>query len=487
MKRRADELEGFFYFFFFFFFFFFFEQTIHIQEDNASASRQKVVDVQEIVASSPARVTHDAEVLAALRIRKTQGVPSPLRMVGVALPEDAKVANSPTSRGAQLLKMAQKREDGSLSRFSISAVQQCAESPSKNSLLDPRRSLFAPPSSPSRPVLQRRSPFASPGRMPAVSPSRMAPQVLSLLPVAAEELYEEFGVVDLLLGLAQQRGEACWWEDISRSAGTMRGENALSILTLEKVESVMPGVWKWAWERRDDRQLLHLRLMNGTVATEAGLVARRAQFRESLLAFSTLKHEEFLLERAELGAPTPGWHPSFVLRIELTPLPPRPIVTTPAATTSARLGFSEAVPTQEDLLEASVNIPASLAHLPKHVVVEARLREELAVKQATPAARLVNSLPGLCESLRSICVVNKRYIWPIVVLCSKIAPANTIHRPGVKEELRAQLEELGRLTDGYVDVFENTHADKGTFVKIEKKGFAEALAKLQAATKNAQG
>ena len=304
---------------------------------------------------------------------------------------------------------------------------------------------------------------------------------------------DDFGVVDTLLGLAQQRGEACWWEDVSRAAGAMRGENGLPSTLLEKVETVMPGIWKWSWERRDDRQQLHLRLMNGTVATEGGLEARRLAFREALLGIARPQHEAFLKAKypdRDPSVSSSGWHPAFVVDVPLTPLPPRPNVAPLSFNfnSASRLGIGDTGVSKEVAEQvASATVPESLSHLPTHMVVEARMRGELAAANAvSDAAKMLSGFPILCESLRSLCVVNKRYVWPFVVLCTKLVPANQIHRPGVKEELRAQLEELGTITGGYVEVFDNTHADGGTYVRVGKKGFAEAMTKLTAALKSAK-
>jgi hypothetical protein len=110
------------------------------------------------------------------------------------------------------------------------------------------------------------------------------------------------------------------------------------------------------------------------------------------------------------------------------------------------------------------------------------LQHAAAARLAAPSgrSRMLQELPALLELLHALCVVNHRRRWPLEQLCEKAAPG-TGHRPAVREGIRAQLEELSRLTEGFCRLVENPHADGGLFVRVEKKGFGEALAKLTAA------
>ncbi len=346
-------------------------------------------------------------------------------------------------------------------------------------LLDARRSLFAAPVSP-RATKAAASPrrLQSPGRNPSTAGHG------ARMPAACEELAEEFAAVEVMAALATQRGDARWWGELARSAATISGARPLTIETAQRVAGVWPEAWRWMWEPRDEHQRHQLRMAEGPAA--ADLEKRLAHFRGALLAWVTAQHAAFLVERGLPPVEPPAvWHPQFAVQWRLGELPARPAPAVFAAPSGAtRLGLSQSNTLTQEEAEAvaTQEVPADLAHLPAHLVTEARMRQETAEKLFTPTARerLHGQLPPLFEELRSLCVVNRRYKWPFDVLCAKLA-ASSVGRPGVKEELRVQLEELGKLTQGFCQVFENTHADGGTFVKLSKRGFREALARLTAA------
>jgi hypothetical protein len=121
-------------------------------------------------------------------------------------------------------------------------------------------------------------------------------------------------------------------------------------------------------------------------------------------------------------------------------------------------------------------VPSELANVDAAVLEKTRLRQE-ALRRLEPVSderRRQEQLPGICEALRTLCHMNKKYCWPLDILAMKLLPS--AGRRGVVEEVRGLLEMLQTQTKGWVVVYENTHADGGTFVKVLKKGFPEALA-----------
>ena len=412
---------------------------------------------------------------------------SPLRAVGPAAA--ASEGQSPNSRGAHLLRLAQQRDEEparSSARFALSAGQQ--EAAAKLALLDARRSLFAAPASPvsGPPPSPRRRTAASPqssplGKAAASAPPPPPPR----LPEECETLAEDFAAVEVLAALAAQRGEARWLSDLTRGAAAIRGGLGPGTETLERVEGVQPGVWRWAWERRDEHALPQLRLLEGPSAAE--LAPRLAAFRATLERLVRVQHAAWLAgcgDAEQMAAARAGFHPAFRMEWPRGALPLRPeLAGVGAASAAARLGVAESSSlAAEEEAVATQEVPPELAHLPAHLVAEARRRQEAARRLAAPSprARLLGRLPGLLEDLRALCVVNRRRRWDLELLCAKLAPGAP-PRAAERAQMRAQLEELARLTDGFCRVFENTHADGGTFVRVEKKGFGEALAKLNAA------
>ena len=275
-----------------------------------------------------------------------------------------------------------------------------------------------------------------------------------------EQLCEEFAAVETMLALGHSRGDAAWWTQLSQGAASLTGGLPPVMETVELVCGVWEEAWVPRWAQHDASRGWQLSLGGGPRGGgEAELRERNRELRNRLVVLSKQSENAAIPRKA---------------------LPDRPVLAETLAV-AQQLGEKE----EETLPQEEANeeiIGEHLSHLDPALVQAARRRAAAAQKRLDPEAgerRRRERLPGLCEQIRGLCALNKRHRWPLVVLIPKLVERSS--RPGVREETLGLLQLLALVTEDWIRVIENTHADGGIFVHVQKKDFPKALAKAVAA------
>lgn len=402
-----------------------------------------------------------------------------------------KSSNSPLhpspggSRGAQLLKKLGGQGEGG--KFSVSALERVETSETQSFPLveesnkrtkkkgreeeqeeedrTSKRKLFAGMSATTGGAATKKVVSMEPPAKIAKGPT---------LPNIYKELEESFNVIELVLSLFKTKGEQPWWSEICKAVSLLTGRAEPSVQVIGAVQSLYPEAWHVAWEVRAEMGPQLSLCSQAKSSNEDEIVRRSTEFRKRLVADLNRKKEQ----SAQSGE-------SFGATFSVSELPARPGGSHSVVVSVKELGVSKpelSSSEKEQLMKEAV--PKELSHVNLDTLLAVRMKQE-SIKRLTTKSeeqKFLEALPSLCEQVRAVCQLNKRFQWPFDVLASKVVRTN-VNRPGVKEKFKEQLQSISKNSDSWCEVYENSHIDGGTYVRINKKrDFKEVMQTLREKT-----